>query len=172
MAIGRGTTALLALGALALAGCQAVAGGEVRYVDAGPGSSAEGGGADGGRDSSALQPQDAGVAEDAGACPCDTSAGVGCCLSAGGAFCTSNGAACSQAGGLFLYCTAYDTNSASQCCWNGDMGAGGSTSYAEACGNRPVACTSSADCNGAACATTTCKGQTVGACGATPPACP
>jgi hypothetical protein len=104
---------------------------------------------------------------------CDSTQGLGCCVPSGAAtpFCTdpaSAGTTCG--GGLFVYCQAGDPSTESACCWNNGTSVGASTSYASECGNtRASACTDSSQCaHGGPCNVVTCKGITIGACGATP----
>jgi hypothetical protein len=163
--------------ALALAfvsGCAAVAKLDITYVDAGASDASV---EDASRRSDAqpvfAPPGEAGPGTGS-ACPCDPALSLGCCVPSGpdAPYCTTDGASCVAKGGAFAACAGYDDSSESVCCWNTSAGAGGATSFAAACGERTTSCASASDCAGGACATITCKGVVLGACGAVAPTCP
>jgi hypothetical protein len=105
-------------------------------------------------------------------CPCDQTRGEACCVVPSGLpFCAPDLEACAAADGVWLECYAPSPDSA--CCWHGSVGGkGAAATFRGACDGGVSACTSDADCEDAGCATQTCSGLLIGACGPTAPACP
>lgn len=107
-------------------------------------------------------------------CPCDQASGLGCCVTKEGAFCTNDFATCNDAKGAWLRCAKRDSTFESECCWQGNGGAGSQTRFAASCDGGTTACLTDEDCSGTGqtCQWTTCSGFKVGQCGTTKPACP
>jgi hypothetical protein len=159
--------------ALGLAACESATNLDVTYGDASAALEASTS-ADGQGDAPMPMPTSAVVS----GCPCDESAGLGCCIPAGGTpFCTADTTVCTQQRGVHVKCGHPDPQSESACCWHvaDDGGAGSVAALAATCAAGLTACLVASDCAGSGqttCATVLCHGLTIGACGATAPACP